>query len=1259
MASPTAGIAAERQRQKDEAEQQRQDALSAPDPFVLQAMDQAAAEIDAEKTQQSQATVDSRGGGVEGALGRVDDFLGAVGMGPANALLQAKDAIMGGSPNYEDKSQFRKDTEAATAEFARRSSVNAIGDGIARFVTGIALSPNKAGALKDAGKTGTLAYETARGAIIGAAVFDPQQERLSDLVEQYPALSNPVTQFLSASPDDSDAEGRLKNALEGIGMDLALVGVFSLGLKAYRYAKAGNKQAAEDAGRQAEEALAQYQEQRASQSSSLTAEAARQQPGVTQQPRTVRQPGQTSGVTPPGPRRPEGAQPIVEPSQGASDVAAGSLRDQFAQGPEGAPRAAPDVAPTDLRAGFAKGPDAPPGPPVGASDVAPGSARDQFAQGPMVRQGMPEEAAPKTPKAPAPLPDQTVDKLVELSDVARRYGDYGNPEEFRGVAPGGYINWTKVGGAPDVQTYTQAVAKQIEPRLRKIAGDVLSDAKVNAMVQARAAAFGEDPQALVAMIRQQGKNATTMVADMEASYVTASAILQDVYKLASKIKLGMLDEFGGDPAAAKAELARQMAIGAEVLGSARAMTANAGRSLRRMRNEFKITPETVKMFEGNTDALVEAVYQSKGDPKLLGRALDPSFMSRAENVFSHLITNGPLWFWPTHVVNGISNAYMLAARPTERVLGSLFLGSSGKAVRRQALKEYRYTVTAAMDGWQAGKDAWLSGDSALAPHSGITEDLGASGKKLDWVPVKDVTDLAHNALLFANWRVATGIPTRFMGLVDEAVKTMRYRAVVSARAAADAEDMGLSGGAAESYIAQRLDAAFDDMGRTSDAEALRESLAATMQTPLKKGTFGFGLQSLVQNQPILRAVFTYVRTPINLLRYGIRMTPGLQFAQREFREMLTSPDPGIKAQAYGQMMLGGLWLAAVSPFVVAGSITGGGPRDPKLRAELIAQGWRPYSYVYDDGEGNKTYYPIGRLDPAGLPIGMMADLWDMYKHPDTHGLQESENSLQQIEAGMQAVFVALLKNITNKTYLMQLDSAVKALNEPDKQGARFLGNIAENTIPGSAALRGFNPDEYSREARSIVDNIIDTMPGLSTTLEPRFDALSAPVIVQRGLWASNTYPGDKLRQEMQRLILETGKGVTPVDPKRDSNVDLRDFPLANGRSAYARLNELTAQPKSGPSLVKSLEKLVSSKEYQKAPDGDGEAPGTKLWMMKKIITSYRTAAYASLLRENPELAKAVTENKRKAAAAYRKTQTDQKAGASQVDNTLRALGVQQ
>lgn len=67
-----------------------------------------------------------------------------------------------------------------------------------------------------------VAETISRGAITDLIAFSPNEERLSNLIESYPALQNPVTEFLEADPTDTLAEARFKQAVEGV----ALGGIF-------------------------------------------------------------------------------------------------------------------------------------------------------------------------------------------------------------------------------------------------------------------------------------------------------------------------------------------------------------------------------------------------------------------------------------------------------------------------------------------------------------------------------------------------------------------------------------------------------------------------------------------------------------------------------------------------------------------------------------------------------------------------------------------------------------------------------------------------------------------------------------------------------------------------------------------------------------------------------------------------------------------------------------------------------------------------
>jgi hypothetical protein len=93
------------------------------------------------------------------------------------------------------------------------STTGQLVQGVSQFLTGFLPAMKGAKAL---GLAKSAPY--AAGFVADALVFDPQEARLSDLVQEYPSLQNPVTEYLASDPNDSRAEGMLKNGLEGLGL---------------------------------------------------------------------------------------------------------------------------------------------------------------------------------------------------------------------------------------------------------------------------------------------------------------------------------------------------------------------------------------------------------------------------------------------------------------------------------------------------------------------------------------------------------------------------------------------------------------------------------------------------------------------------------------------------------------------------------------------------------------------------------------------------------------------------------------------------------------------------------------------------------------------------------------------------------------------------------------------------------------------------------------------------------------------------------
>ena len=108
---------------------------------------------------------------------------------------------------------------------------------VSQFLTGFIPALRGAKAL---GVGGKITQAATAGAVADAAVFDAHEERLSDMVQQVPALQNPLTEYLASDPTDSEAEGRFKNAVEGLFIGGAVDGLLKgvKLIKSHRAAKA-------------------------------------------------------------------------------------------------------------------------------------------------------------------------------------------------------------------------------------------------------------------------------------------------------------------------------------------------------------------------------------------------------------------------------------------------------------------------------------------------------------------------------------------------------------------------------------------------------------------------------------------------------------------------------------------------------------------------------------------------------------------------------------------------------------------------------------------------------------------------------------------------------------------------------------------------------------------------------------------------------------------------------------------------------------
>jgi hypothetical protein len=1193
----------------------------------------------------------------------------SVGVGAAKAIWETKD-FFAGEPEESDKSTFRKQGEAQAKKLAEASGWNSLAMGASQFAVGI-LGAGKLTKTLGAGKwVGSLGKSVLDGALAGAVAFDPHEERFSDLVDRF--APNIVTGYLKSNPNDAAWEGRLKNSLESIGLDAAMVGVLAVAGKVLRARKAGDAVAAGKAEGELEAATRKLEET---------------QQGAAQ-PRV--EPSAPSAAPPPV------ADGFVRLYHGhlADESLAGGGGRWVSPDPEYARNFRSEGTPKEVAYV-----DIPKDDPALAGAKLWDEVDEAGATNMVGRYGnveLPEEWASKlkplnesggSPKAMAADTGAPKSEAVHLEvvDSPTQAGaprrDAGSPmvtvedadlgkiargadRDFKALAAhgswenaiaaghtfgkGGSIPWQTLSKGAEPSTAVDAViarvAETLKPQLDAAkGGKVLSDATVEKQVRDIASFWGEDPGALIGAMRVAGEGAQQSVAMMRAAYMVSQSTMQDAFTMAARIRGGYLGEFGGDRGAAIELLRKQVEVMATTMGAANSIRANAGRALRQNRSEFRLKPEELESLKGlDEDTLVSVLTATGGDPRSLRRLATPSIWQRLMDKTQFLYVNNLLWSPKTHAVNFATNAFMIAARPAQRWMGSFAVGGrAGSAIRMEAVKQYQYMASSLIDGLEAAAGAWRTADSVLSPRSAEAATIGLStGQEVAAMSFKSwdsLSNVLYNAQTFAV--KAAGFPTRGLGTVDELTKQLVYRSKVQASAFVEGTENGLKGADLDAFIRNRLDGAFDEVGRGVDGVALQEARVATFSQDLLSGTMGKSTQAFVNNHPILRFVLPFVKTPTNVFREGIRLTPGLNLLQSEYRSMLSgSLGAERQAQAVGQMAMGSIVMGVAGLMAANGFVTGGGPTDRTQKRSLESTGWRPYSWVFPRADGGKTYIPFNRLDPIAMPFGVVADLVDAMNVAD-----EDDPLYSRIMEGAMAGMFSLVKQMNDKTYLMSINQVVQLLSDGDDQKwSSYFGQTASNLVPGAAGMRLANQDPYMRDARGFVDKIMATIPGLSEKVPARYDIWGEPRGVNKGLWANT--PGSAVDDELRRMILEGDVGLAAPSPYV-SGIDLRDVQTTEGKNAFEEYQKLAGRidPKA-PSLKDIAAKIIATEGYQKAPDGDSRVKGTKQAMLADVMADYRHKALDFLKGKDSNVREAMLKEQRRVAAAWAGANADAQRG---------------
>lgn len=1033
--------------------------------------------------------------------------------------------------------------------FKTKTWLGGLTSGITQFAIGFLPGLGIAGwAGKAAGLTGAalkIGTSLGAGAISDFAGFRDDQERLSNLI-QGTGLANPVNEFLSAKKDDNFLLGRVKNAVEGLGLG-AVSDLFMHALKGFKgrmlAVNAGDPAAYAQATEDAAKSIAPLAKKAQGEDADIIAHP--ELLGKKYQPQTIR------------------------------DVVSGVDRKPW----EGAPA---DMAKT-------------------VADY--------------VQKGMPEDVA--------------ISEAVKTHMNQERIGSPADLKRFGAYANAAADQWVQANNPQQNLKFIQTQAQEL--------ADIM----------------GKDPKLMFNSVSADAENVTDMAKRLVAYRMNREGLMASAKQIATTLMSSGMDD--KDQIKALAGIVKEhlsLHNGIQYIQKEMARGPSYGR-ITANPNEFNVSflgKQAEAVLRGDAGAkskaeFIRALAAGGDDPKGMLNVVKgvDNFFSKGLTVHNEYWKNALLSGLNTQGVKLMSDITNTLMFPAEKMIGGMFMRDPEQI--KGGAQMYAHLAHTALDVLNLNNIA-----QKVTAKVGST--LGTAGKALlseAGNPLEGHE--ANHAITGENFGFNSGwasdainyvgqlvrLPSRLLTTTDTLMQTLNYRAYLRKEGFDMAAEKGIKDPQEfAQFVSDHILSGYGEKGEALNEMALKYAKSSSFQDDLIKGTLGYTAQKAVNEHPGLQLLMPFVKTPTNIFRRFVQMTPGINFLQNQYREMWSSADPAIRAQARGRMALGGsVWMSSIAA-AQTGRLTGGGPSNPQEKNALLESGWRPYSVVLTGDDGKKTYIDYRRMEPFAYMLGLSADFAEAGGR-----MEEADHTSMS-----QAMTFALAHNLSSKTYFNGISELCNVLSQPDKQVQRWLNMRAGAYVP--AGLAKANDDDYMREAQTMMDAIKRRIPGLSDSLPPVRNLMGEPVQPPSGYLpfgmgggqmgrmlspaAMSTSVDDNVKQELAKLQYGFSKA-----PKTYQGFNLEQFQHGNS-NAYDRFQELHGQVQiGGQTLSQSLQRLIGGDRYSSMPqpEGHGDTTNPRIQAITKILGDYRERAMQQTLVEYPEIRNAMRIYQQQSRAAAR------------------------
>jgi len=406
------------------------------------------------------------------------------------------------------------------------------------------------------------------------------------------------------------------------------------------------------------------------------------------------------------------------------------------------------------------------------------------------------------------------------------------------------------------------------------------------------------------------------------------------------------------------------------------------------------------------------------------------------------------------------------------------------------------------------------------------------------------------------------IPFRALSAEDAVLKTVNERGELYALATRQALTEGRS--MADSGFFERVSDLASNPTEAMTEQAQAAALRYTFNKPLGAG--GKAFQRMVSEWH-LEWMFPFITTPGNIFKETARMTPGLNFAVKDWREDYAAGGAR-RDKAVAEVMTGAMVMTAVMAAASEGVITGNGTPDKRMRATDRAAGWKPYA-IKINGQYVDGYL---RMAPLGPLIGLTVDAHEFWNYMTSDERDQWARMLA----------FAFANNVSNQTFMTGATNMVNVLQDPSRYGQNYFESLAGSVVPAIVGQTAADMDPLVREIHGMRDAMIARVPSMREGLMPKRDLFGAPIASPERLWIGSPFTisgasTDKVRTEASRLGF-----ATPDIPKNLDVIPGHQFGKLDKVQLTPAQKDVFAT-ESGQLAYQELSKIVNSDGWDHQP----------------------------------------------------------------------------